>query len=115
MCLEKSPLAERVGSLALLLLSEPDNVGNSAITSLMKFSKIACLVVLAGLDYTAAMFSQTAADTPANTVRAQPLPALLPRRKEIELALGAAPEHLRKGAGVYALERNGFVKVRNSA
>lgn len=99
----------------MLLLSATDNLANFAITSLMKFSKIACLVVLAGLDYTAAMFSQTAADTPANTVRAQPLPALLPRQKEIELALGAAPEHLRKGAGVYALERNGFVKVRDSA
>jgi hypothetical protein len=42
------------------------------------------------------------------------LPALFPRDKEIELALGAAPEHLRKGAGVYILERNGYVKVRES-
>lgn len=44
----------------------------------------------------------------------QPLPALFPRDKEIELALSAAPEHLRKGAGVYILERNGYVKVRES-
>ena len=42
----------------------------------------------------------------------QPLPALFPRDKEIELALSAAPEHLRKGAGVYILERNGYVKAR---
>jgi hypothetical protein len=44
----------------------------------------------------------------------QPLPTLFPRDKEIELALGAAPEHLRKGACVYILERNGYVKVRES-
>ena len=46
--------------------------------------------------------------------RPQPLPELLPREKEIELALSAAPEHLRDGAGVYVLERTGFVKVRGS-
>jgi hypothetical protein len=45
----------------------------------------------------------------------QPLPELLPREKEIALALSAAPEHLRNNAGVYVLERNGFVKVRDSA
>lgn len=44
----------------------------------------------------------------------QRLPELLPRQKEIGLALGAAPEHLRKGAGVYVLEQRGFVKVRES-
>jgi hypothetical protein len=44
----------------------------------------------------------------------QALPELLPREKEIELALSAAPEHLRPGAAVYVLERNGFVKVRES-
>jgi hypothetical protein len=42
------------------------------------------------------------------------IPELLPRDKEIKLALSAAPEHLRKGAGVYVLERNGFVKVRDN-
>jgi hypothetical protein len=44
----------------------------------------------------------------------QPLPELLPRDREIALALSAAPEHLRKDAGVYVLERRGFVKVRES-
>jgi hypothetical protein len=44
----------------------------------------------------------------------QRLPELLPREKEITLALSAAPEHLRNNAGVYVLERNGFVKVRDS-
>jgi hypothetical protein len=41
-------------------------------------------------------------------------PELLPREVEMKMALSAAPEHLRAGAGVYALEKNGFVKVRES-
>ena len=80
----------------------------------MKLPKIACFVVLVGLGYTASMFPQSAANTRANAVSAQPLPELLPREKEIALALSAAPEHLRNDAGVYVLERNGFVKVRSS-
>jgi hypothetical protein len=80
----------------------------------MKLPRIACFVILIGLDYTASMFPQSAADTRANVVSAQPLPELLPREKEIALALSAAPEHLRNDAGVYVLERNGFVKVRSS-
>ena len=80
----------------------------------MKLPKIACFVVLVGLGYTASMFPQSAANTRANAVSAQPLPELLPREKEIALALSAAPEHLRNDAGVYVLERNGFVKVRES-
>ena len=42
------------------------------------------------------------------------IPEVLPLEKETALALSAAPEHLRAGAGVWALERNGFVKVRES-
>lgn len=49
-----------------------------------------------------------------SSASSQLLPELLPREKEIELALSAVPEHLRAGAGVYVLERNGFVKVRES-
>src|SRR5262245_1838810 len=44
-----------------------------------------------------------------------PLPETLPRAQEVELALSAAPAHLRKGAGVYAFEKNGFVQVRASS
>ena len=44
----------------------------------------------------------------------QPIPELLPRDQEVKLALSAAPEHLREGAGVYVLEKDGFVKVRES-
>ena len=36
------------------------------------------------------------------------------RDKEVAMALSAAPEHLRDGAGVYALGTTGFVKVRDS-
>jgi hypothetical protein len=46
--------------------------------------------------------------------RPQRLPEIFRRDKEMELALSAAPEHLRNGAGVYVLERNGYLKVRES-
>lgn len=42
------------------------------------------------------------------------LPPLLPREREVALALSAAPAHVAEQAGVYALERNGYVKVRDS-
>jgi hypothetical protein len=38
-----------------------------------------------------------------------PVPA---REKEFQMALSAAPEHLRAKAGVYVLEENGFVLAR---
>jgi hypothetical protein len=60
------------------------------------------------------MFSQSSSDTRHNPVGTQQLPELLPRQKEIKLALSAAPKHLQNGAGVYVLERDGFVKVRDS-
>lgn len=41
-------------------------------------------------------------------------PPLLPADQEIQLALSAAPEHLRDGAGVYILKENGYEKVRES-
>ena len=43
------------------------------------------------------------------------IPPLLPRSQEVDLALAAAPPSLRPGAGVYVLERHGFVKVRESS
>jgi hypothetical protein len=39
-------------------------------------------------------------------------PELLPREKEMAMALDAAPEHLRAGASVYVLEKDGFVLAR---
>ena len=80
----------------------------------MKFTRNVCLVALVGLGYTALIFSQSTAEPRVNIAVVQPLPEILPRDKEIELALSAAPEHLRKGAAVYVLERNGFVKIRDS-
>src|SRR3954453_21139857 len=38
---------------------------------------------------------------------------LLPRDLEIELALSAAPAHLREGAAVWVLDRAGYVKARD--
>ena len=42
-------------------------------------------------------------------------PEILERDAEITLALSAAPAHLRKGAGVYAFDKSGFVQVRTSS
>jgi hypothetical protein len=50
----------------------------------------------------------------SNVAPSQTIPELIPREKEIELALSAAPEDLCDGAGVYVFERNGYVKVRES-
>lgn len=43
---------------------------------------------------------------------AQSRPELLPREREVALALSAAPPHIAEDATVYALEANGYVKVR---
>ena len=37
---------------------------------------------------------------------------LLPRALEVELALSAAPKHLREGATVWVLEQSGYTKVK---
>lgn len=42
-------------------------------------------------------------------------PAIPPLEEEVRLALSAAPEFLREGAGVYALTEGGFHLVRPSA
>jgi hypothetical protein len=80
-------------------------------------SRIAWLAfLLLAFGYAGSIFAQaysTHKKRPA--VNPQQLPQLLPREKEIVLALSAAPEHLRKGAGVYVLKRSGFVRVRDSA
>lgn len=39
---------------------------------------------------------------------------ILPQEEETRIALSAAPEHLRAGAGVYALTSDGFRQVRPS-
>ena len=51
---------------------------------------------------------------PASGVTAQKLPPLLPREREVASALAAAPASVAAQAGVYVLERNGYVKVRDS-
>ena len=79
-------------------------------------SHFVCFTVLLFFGCSSLLLSQsTASDMKPGPVAEPPqLPELLPREKEIALALSAAPEHLRDGAGVYVLERNGFVKVRDS-
>jgi hypothetical protein len=46
------------------------------------------------------------------SAHAQAIPELLPQDKEMEIALSAAPEHLRSGASVYVLKPAGFSLVR---
>lgn len=43
------------------------------------------------------------------------MPEVPQRETEVKMALSAAPRHLQAGAGVYALERAGYVKVRDSS
>ncbi len=45
----------------------------------------------------------------------QLMPDLLPRAEEMEIALSAAPDHLKAGAGVYVLEEGGVVQARESS
>ena len=45
----------------------------------------------------------------------QELPALPPEDQETELALSAAPEHLRAGAAVYVLTESGYTKIREAS
>ena len=62
--------------------------------------------VLAALPW----FVPLPAEDPQQPARAR----LLPEASEIELALSAAPKHLRDGAGVYVLRAQGFVRERES-
>lgn len=43
------------------------------------------------------------------------LPPLLPREREIALALSAGPAHVASAAAVYVLERGGYVRVREGS
>ena len=50
------------------------------------------------------------AQAPAD--KSSKLPPLMPHDREIEIALSAGPEHIRKDAAVYVLKRGGYVKAR---
>ena len=55
------------------------------------------------------------AQRPVNEAATLPqTPQLMDRQKEITLALSACPSSLADKAGVYVLERSGYVKVRDS-
>jgi hypothetical protein len=87
----------------------------ASLTSVLS-SWIVWLAVLMVFEYAGSTFAQAdSPDTKRPAANPQQLPELFSREKEIALALSGAPEHLRTGAGVYVLERSGFVKVRDSA
>jgi len=54
------------------------------------------------------------AQQPARSVTLPQTPPLMDRPKEIALALSACPPSIADKAGVYVLERSGYVKVRDS-
>jgi hypothetical protein len=68
---------------------------------------------LAAVAFERGAFAQTSSPIalPSDTT----IPDLLPVAQETQMALDAAPEDLRSGAGVYVLEQHGFVKVRSSS
>ena len=80
----------------------------------MKVSNIVCFLVLVGFACPNSVVPRSRGEA-LTSANAPLLPELLSREKEVALALSAAPEHLRQGAAVYALERNGFVKVRDGS
>jgi hypothetical protein len=49
------------------------------------------------------------------TAQSDNKPELIEREKEIEMALSAAPAHLRTEAEVYVLQRGGYVKARKGS
>jgi hypothetical protein len=65
------------------------------------------LIVMAALPVMSPLVATSGKDA-KTAVEIQPL------EQEARLALSAAPEHLRAGAGVVALTENGFVTVRES-
>jgi hypothetical protein len=60
-----------------------------------------------------AIFALAAPAFASGTPAAPPDHPLFPRELEIELALNAAPAHLRDGAAVWVLDSSGYVKARD--
>lgn len=75
---------------------------------------LGCLLLF--LDNASAKTSSITVDDSASIVDSQPpSQILLPREQEIELALKAAPAHLRKEATVYTFGKNGYERARTGA
>jgi hypothetical protein len=105
-----------VEKLSRSLIVNPSTSQEIASLTSVLSSWIVWLAVLMVFEYAGSTFAQAdSPDTKRPAANPQQLPELFSREKEIALALSAAPEHLRTGAGVYVLERSGFVKVRDSA
>src|ERR1700719_677306 len=109
-------MAESVGLLSLRLAAYKRYTPELAIylADLMKVFNSVCFLVLVGFACPNPVVPRPSGEA-LTSANAQLLPELLSREKEVALALSAAPEHLRQGAAVYALERNGFVKVRDGS
>jgi len=76
----------------------------------IRFAAAVAFVLAAGASPAHAQTSPHAADAPALFAHSPQYP-LLPRDLEIELALSAAPEHLREGATVWVLQPSGYEKA----
>jgi hypothetical protein len=76
----------------------------------MTFLRVAILFLLVFLPV-----SRVSAPPAKNPIGVTPLETLifLPQEKEIELALSAAPEHLRLDATVYVFGKKGYEKIRS--
>ncbi len=62
----------------------------------------------------AAVVAAAAGSAPRATADGDAPVEILPPACELELALAAAPDHLRAAAGVWALEKDGYRRVRES-
>lgn len=98
----------RVGSdmieLVRRLFARPSNINVTRESYLMTYRTLGFAAILALV-------------LPATNTMASTLPSDIPRldrSREITMALSAAPPELRTDAGVYVLERSGFVLVRAS-
>lgn len=76
------------------------------MTLSLKLKGVIAATLLLLFGFAAGLYSR------AQTAAAKP--ELLPREREMAAALSAGPPHFADQAGVYVLEQNGYVKVRES-
>jgi hypothetical protein len=81
-------------------------VGEDHVTLSLKLKAVIGATLLVSFGFAAGIYSR------AQNEAAKP--ELLPRDREMAIALGAGPPLMAEQAGVYVLEQNGYVKVRDS-
>jgi hypothetical protein len=69
-------------------------------------------IAVAAVATTVVIPDASAQSSQAPSAQTPTIPEILPREEEMRMALAAAPAHLKAGAAVYVLERNGFVLAR---